>query len=333
MKRLLALVIAVLVFSGCRAQAPPAADPFFGRTRVTPPGTGAISAGPADPYYQGTPGVVVPQTPAGTIAPPAVSIGVPSDTPPSGGFDNRGSSSPGIRIPSPSQPGTRVPPPSFVEVTPAPSSQAAQTPAATGTLAGRERVIRILEPRPRASEDSRQATDGHPTVAAAPGEPRRLGVATRAVDIMELPEAGTSRSASSDRTAPDSAGFRLVSGTGPADDSAGVTAAVGSSLAATNDAAAAAEFAPRAGYGYDLDYAWVRGKLEYSEIDRCWKLRYIPVDGETDRYGGSMALPDASVLTGCERGDFVEIHGRVGHQDLKKGYAPTYEVAEVKRLK
>ena len=149
---------------------------------------------------------------------------------------------------------------------------------------------------------------------------------------MDLPKAGTSRSASGSQVMPDSGGFRLVSGTEPADGSAGVTAAVGTSPAATN-ASAAAEFTPRADYGHDPDYAWVRGKLEYSEIDRSWKLRYIPVDGETDKYGGSMVLPDPSVLTGCQRGEFVEIHGRVGHQDLNKGYAPTYEVAEVKRLK
>ena len=111
MKRLLPLVVAVWLFSGCTGQSPPASDPFFGRTRVAPPATGSIPGGSSNPYYQGGPSVVIPQTPSGTAAPPAVSSGAAS-------------------VPS-------------------------------GTLAGRERVIRILEPRPMAPGGSPQAADRH----------------------------------------------------------------------------------------------------------------------------------------------------------------------------
>ncbi|MHC4181405.1 MAG: hypothetical protein ACYSWU_28230, partial [Planctomycetota bacterium] len=91
MKRLLALLIVVLVLSGCKGQGAPGTDPFFGRTRVPPPGTGAISGAPTDPYYggapysgappysgspnSGLPTVTLPQTPPGTGTPPPASGG------------------------------------------------------------------------------------------------------------------------------------------------------------------------------------------------------------------------------------------------------------------
>ncbi len=95
---------------------------------------------------------------------------------------------------------------------------------------------------------------------------------------------------------------------------------------------APAEFTPQPNYGHDPDYKFLRGKLEYSQIDRRWKLRYIPIDGRTDRYGGSVVLPDTSLLSGCERGDFIEVRGQIGRHDPKKGFAPTYQADEVKRL-
>lgn len=333
MKRLFALMLAVVALCGCRGQAPPATDPFLGRTRIAPPATGAISSGPADPYYRGSPGtamprttvppqVSVPQIPSGASGPPAASGGGSPYAPSSGTIDFRGSSLSGAGTSIASRPAVRVTPPSLAKKSPA------------GTLAGRERVIRIIEPRPKASAGSLPAGDRHLSAAdpSAPVEPRRLNVPARAVDIMDLPAAGTSRSPGGTPSASQADGVRLVSGARGADDSGEVTAAVGSASGGT-DGGATAEFTPRAGYGHDPEYAWLRGKLEYSQIDRRWKLRYIPVDGETDKYGGSVLLPDASVLAGCERGDFVEVRGRVGRRDLKKSYAPTYEVAEIERFK
>jgi len=59
----------------------------------------------------------------------------------------------------------------------------------------------------------------------------------------------------------------------------------------------------------------------------------MPVDGaSSDKFGGSVILPDPAKLAGFERGDFVVARGRVGGADPKKGPAPLYEVAEIKRL-
>jgi hypothetical protein len=74
--------------------------------------------------------------------------------------------------------------------------------------------------------------------------------------------------------------------------------------------------------------------LEYSEIDRRWKLRYIPIDGATDEFGGSVLLSNASQLSGYERGQFVEVHGTLGRarEDENRGYAPEFEIHQIRRL-
>jgi len=134
---------------------------------------------------------------------------------------------------------------------------------------------------------------------------------------MDLPPAGSSTSAP--RRDP---GFRLASGTDSMESSATRT-----------DSPKTEAFALAARYGHDPSYAWLRGKLEYSQIDRRWKLRYIPIDGETDDFGGSVVLDNPSLLEGCERGDFVEIRGTLDTTSSdENGYAPLYKVAKLKKL-
>jgi hypothetical protein len=86
-------------------------------------------------------------------------------------------------------------------------------------------------------------------------------------------------------------------------------------------------------YGYDPQYGWLRGKLEFSESDRHWKLRYIPVDGATDNFGGSVILADTPLLSGYERGDFVEVAGKlISASPDRRSYAPKYQVSRLQRL-
>ena len=325
MKRLLALLIALFVLCGCKAQGPPGTDPFFGRTTVPPPGTGSISGGPTDPYYGGAPSSLAPSyVPPATGAQPPASSGVPPYAP-QGGFNSQGSSWSRMGSPLASRTETRVAPPS-----PSDRSRPA-TPKAGPTPAGRERVVQILQPRAKTAASSPDTRTPLSARASTADEPRRLPVTKGAVEITDLPPAGRVTSATRPESASGRSGVRLASGTEDPDDSAAVKAAVGVSPATTGRTAAA-EFAPRADYGYDPEYRWLRGKLEYSQIDRRWKLRYIPVDGTTDQFGGSVVLPDPKLLAGCERGDFVEVRGQVGQKTANSGYAPRYEVAEVKRL-
>jgi hypothetical protein len=81
---------------------------------------------------------------------------------------------------------------------------------------------------------------------------------------------------------------------------------------------------------FATDYTWLRGQLDYSAVDRRWKLRYIPIDGETDRYGGSVVLVDSPRLAPFQRGQWVEVRGRLARPGREEtGYAPPYEVTSI----
>jgi len=298
MKRQMALIVAILLFSGCSSQAPPASDPFFGRTRVAPSPTGSVSGQQPGPYYRGN----VSPVPNGRSSP----------------WPKAAAASPSPNGPTPT-PARRSPVALAAGSIPRPVDDTAggQQPRG-GTLAGREPVIRIIEPRPAPSAGLPAKMVSHPPTTAGPQEPRRLDVPGRVVDIMELPPAGSSRSSATAKAG----GFRLAS----ADDGPD-----GPSAATTGDVTTEG-FAPRVNYGHGPKYEWLRGKLEHSQIDRRWKLRYIPVDGKTDRFGGSVVLSNPSVLSGFERGEFVKIQGKIGPPDPKKGFAPVYEVTGIERL-
>lgn len=339
MKRLLTLSLVIVVSSGCcRGEGRPIVDPFFPYTRVPPPGTGSFQGGPTDPYYPGTPGAAGPSSTAPATPELQSAPGTPAS--PSGGGSGYGSpgtpriwgdsadaaTGTGNRASSATASPGSPESPSHRSLAAAASTQdAAGGPdAASGgdvdRLAAREPVIQILHPRPRAAE----GPSGRSTAraAATSAEPRRLNTPSRTVDIMDLPEAAGSSSAAHGRSGSAGSGFRLVTG----DDEGKVVRAGGV------PPEGAAEFTSPTRYGHDPQYRWLRGKLEYSQMDRQWKLRYIPIDGETDDFGGSVVLPDPAVLAGYERGEFVEVRGRVSKQDPPEGFAPTYEVAELKRL-
>src|SRR5262249_10902919 len=83
-------------------------------------------------------------------------------------------------------------------------------------------------------------------------------------------------------------------------------------------------------YGYAPDYAWLRGRLEYSPTMRQWKLRYIPIDGTTDQFGGSVKLPDSPALTSFKPGDMVTVRGTVATaKSAGDRLAPQYAVAQI----
>lgn len=84
-------------------------------------------------------------------------------------------------------------------------------------------------------------------------------------------------------------------------------------------------------YDRDPEYGWLRGRLEYSRFSRRYKLRYIPVDGEMDEYGGSLALIRTPLLDSFEEGDFVHIEGRLFLPTHKKSnYTPKYEIERIR---
>ena len=64
-------------------------------------------------------------------------------------------------------------------------------------------------------------------------------------------------------------------------------------------------------FGHAKDYTRLRGQLEYSAKDRVWKIRYIPIHGQQDAYGGQFILSDRSKLEAFQVGDYVTIEGAI----------------------
>jgi hypothetical protein len=85
-------------------------------------------------------------------------------------------------------------------------------------------------------------------------------------------------------------------------------------------------------YDRDRNYRWLKGKLEYTRTDDRWKLRYIPIDGDTDDFGGSVVLLGSRLMEGYKPGEYVTVYGTLGETDSRgNGYAPSYTVDRVAR--
>lgn len=307
MKRLLAVLGMLTALGGCANRAPYAPDPFFGRTAVLPPGTGAATPQPpGDPYYSSTGAAgVAPTTPPTLLSPPT------SSTPAS---------------PSGSSAAPQWVPPSQTSPTGKPSGTTQPSPGVYGPPGGYnyqgtdtrtarpEQVTGFIQPRPgTTSADTRSSS-------VIPASGVTTASSARVIDIMDLPDKGTLT-----RTSAAQSGFRLVSATTDAD--------AAPHAAARDNKSSRVAFTQLARYGYDRDYNWLKGKLEYSEVDRRWKLRYIPLDDDADQYGGSVVLAGRSLFDDFKPGDFVELRGRLVRGAASDwGYAPVYEVTAIKPL-
>ena len=83
-------------------------------------------------------------------------------------------------------------------------------------------------------------------------------------------------------------------------------------------------------YGHEPSYASLSGRLEYSESARQWKLRYIPIDGQTDQFGGSVLLAESSRIEGFKPGDFVSVRGSITSAgQSSRGFSPRYELSQI----
>lgn len=284
------------VLTGCRNpsnQGP--VDPFLGPTRVPPPTTGSVYTPPPDPSYYHSRQSEPPQSGLPAASFPTVALPTQSTGQPYDRLGTAGSVQGWSAAPSFS--GS-----SLVSQSATPDMQPRPDTRAPATAVHREPIIRVLQPPSRP--------------APAEAVPSSNAVPTRVVNIVDLPRVPG--------TAPAS-GFRTVSATEPVDGADSVVPAVAEQSVGT--------FAPSDGnYGFDPSYTWLRGKLEYSQVDRQWKLRYIPVEGDTDQYGGSVVIINEMALAGCERGEFVAVRGRIAREGQDHGFAPLYEVTALDRL-
>ena len=138
MRRALA-IIATMALSGCQHSGQQAVDPFWGRTTVPAPATGAVgvnpcypqpatvSAGPSNALQATPPPNLLPATASPTPAAPATITPAPAMPAPAATGAPYVPSSPAI----PAPPDYRAPPSGYSSLGPAPSGAGASSPATT----------------------------------------------------------------------------------------------------------------------------------------------------------------------------------------------------------
>lgn len=329
MKRSLVLLLAPLLAAGCH-NASQATDPFLPRTTVPPPATGAAVGGAAAaPYYPGpASGTAAPPASSNFYAPPGDNYsyppsGVPATAPPSGPPAPRATDNwPMTRrtdgdkqSSSSSKPAKAASLAIRSHVDSGEKSDAKLASAVTETshpsrpkgASNEVKIVRVVAPTAK-SESGAVASSDAPHMA----EPRHLPPSDEAIDIMDLPPARKSRAKQASRR------VVLASHQEPASKEEGSSAGVDAPEAAGR-------------YAYAPDYRWLKGQLEYSLVDHSWKLRYIPIDGDTDAYGGSVVL-EGAMPGEFHAGEFVTIYGSLSGDAATGHFAPKYRLDSITPL-
>jgi hypothetical protein len=323
MTRPWAVILTAAALVGCRSTQP-AANPFL-QTTVPPPATGAPMIVPGEQF---SPGVVpapavapVPViTPAVPVAPPPPVAAPIKDKfdPPGGSFQynqsslerSQGGANP-IKLASYQQP---VQAPIASQASAAPVAVAAAQAAAPIRPTS---TIRILPPQARAEA---------PAETVATMEPE--AESTSPVLRLTVGDEPTPAEGDEEATESEEPEGRMLASKDDESDSADDEEEEEPKAKAPEPVDAAV--AERAGYAYAPDYVWLRGRLEYSQSSRQWKLRYIPIDGKTDQFGGSVKLPASNELAAFQAGDMVAVRGSLARDASASGsFAPRYEVAHI----
>ena len=339
MKRSL-LWCAPLLIAGCR-NSPQAIDPFLPRTTVPPPATGAAVGTPA-PYDSPPSAAGAPYTPPGGSYDYSQPANGPVGTP----YQGETNQYPADRFPmtnrgttnrqSSNSPASQTKP-AVVRSHLAAASSAAGVQAEPaeakpgGRIAeedtenrvvqtGHSKIVKVIHSH-SSQTDSGDTGETPPRSVAAQQEPRRLPATDDAVDIMDLPPARTA-----------SAGSRMAqriasSGGGK------VVRASHSEPAPRASAARSTPVEPFAAqrYAYSPGYKKLNGQLEYSLAEHRWKMRYIPIDGETDSHGGSVVLL-GKLPEQFQAGDFVTVEGRLAGDAAPGEFAPPYQFDAIEPL-
>jgi hypothetical protein len=311
MKRILMVSFAAVFSVGCQGcQTPrPNFDPFLGRTTVPPPATGTVGPPPgiapdtggflqqAPPMNPATGNQFTPPESNNNLySPPGVQT-----SPPVGGYPGGYQSSVTPRNSTPSRlaaQAQRDPPPEADPNEPAAVQLAAAeqswTAANGGTSATQPAAVLP------ASYTSEIKIITPPAQSAANAPPDQTAASdTAATDIMNLPPKNSSPAAQTPTIMEGRQAYRPVTG---------------------------------GRYGHDPRYTWLKGRLERSQVDGRWKLRYIPIDGATDRYGGSVVL-DGSQTADLKPHDFVVVRGQLAAGPQVAGsYAPVYNIEQIEPL-
>ncbi|MCA9231102.1 MAG: hypothetical protein KDA57_10645 [Planctomycetales bacterium] len=340
--------MAVCLFGGCQGNTTALHNPFLSPDRVPPPATRMPTPGTAQPYYPGDP---VPGN-AGTFPPASYGAPAPTYSPapaavPPGGWGSPPQSS---ITPTPDV----LPASAEIPLGPVPSSGEPAIQVSVDqqnmrfgqSLPGLASHDAWSQPQPQvALPASYQQQPGAQLAAQSAsfqtpvGEPQFVGQAQfvdtpidelqKAVRLREVktPSSGSDGVASSDGFRPQ--GSRLVNRTkAEAENSSGNTS--------IQAAVAPLEFGPMREdaqrFGFDPQYHWLRGQLQYSQATSAWHLRYIPVQGGVDQFGGQLLIDNPHLLGGLQAGDYVQVQGQLLARPNGTGQSEAvYTVAIVQR--
>ena len=295
---------------GCQGcQTPrPNFDPFLGRTTVPPPGTGTVGPPPgvapdsggflqqAPPMNPGTGNQFAPpESNNNLFSPPGVQTSPPVGAYP-GGYQSSITPQNSASTPLAAQ---SVPPPDAA-ANQSPSVQLASGTQPWTAVNGSSPSAQAAAVVPASYTNAIKIVDSQASQSAPSAAPdQTAALDTAATDIMNLPPKNSSRTAQAPTIMEGRQTFRPVTGER---------------------------------YGYDPQYAWLKGRLERSQLGGKWKLRYIPIDGATDRFGGSVVL-DGLPTDSLKPHDFVMVRGQLAAGAPVAGsYAPVYNIEQIEPL-
>ena len=316
---LFAVAVTVLGCQGQDAKVP--LDPFYGQTKIAPPATGEIARRPhVDPAYPKSASTSVPvesiQPPLGGTATAKSGLAQSQRTSKTtSGAEQPSSATSGDRIAIPVSACRELSPaeilaarsPSQNDGTQQPSDAASSAAASGGLPKEPQRVVQTLSPREKSVAGQPSShTHPRPTLTSPRHGP---------VDINDLPPVDRGATTLRDDQ---------VQQASAAEEDASLTVRIPTHSATTGS---------QGRFGWADDYSRLRGQLEYLESDRAWKLRYIPIDRKTDDFGGSVVIEDPASISGFERGDFVEVRGRIAENpEDGTDFAPIYQVTSIRSL-
>ncbi len=312
--------LAILLFVGCRSQSAPISNPFLSPDRVPPPATRALLPGTAQPYYPGDP---APNLPAGGAVTPNAGQGTtyaPSPitpTGPPGGWNANPQSYPAQQAPNTSSP-YNVNPTNF------------ETPLPTGTPANEPAVrvqtdnesLRFVEtPQQQYAPDSFSVAPVPTTSQVVPSQyqselPSQGLASQEGFSPLVTPTSGVKPSQFVQQPVPET--MRAVrirpvnseisrDGFRPQGSRRKEQAAAGES-SASREIGPVHEAADR--FGFDPQYQWLRGQLQYVAATNEWQLRYVPVQSQPDQFGGRVLIGNSHVLGDLQPGSYVQVQGR-----------------------
>lgn len=342
----LALGVLILPFTGCRSQSSTMTNPFLAPDRVPPPATRTLLPGTAQPYYGGDP---IPTTPVIGTPPTGFTPGAPIQTAPAtfapqpagtippGGWNSTPQAIPGSPtssnfVPSNIQQASANLPlaqPSAIQIQPDQQSLrfAGSTPGIS-PLAVAAPTSQTLPPDPSILPTPQLASPQIVTQQASFQTPVQPQLIMQQQLPVEDPREVRIRAISSDNLQP---GGQLRSSDGfrPQGTSQVRKPMLSSHFQAQN---ITAPQPPSDRYGFDPQFDWLRGQLEYTPSTGQWSLRYTASEGSPDPFGGQLAIANPQVLGALRAGDYVQLRGRVDEARLAGiGAAPAYNVSVVQR--